>query len=132
MVKTIVTLNTVNDKLTFHEKMVTDISFSKYAKHQIGKHIKGSYNKILSNALNKPIHIYSPQKLLQTLQQTNLLPKLRQALKVASDTQVVTDIQAAKQMVRVFTDQTKPEEVVDKMQHSIAVPAFFSLHEYPV
>ena len=58
--------------------MVTDISFSKHARRQIGKYIKGTYHKQLSNALNKQIHIYSPQKLLKTLQQAKILPKLRQ------------------------------------------------------
>ena len=68
MVKTIVTLKT-NNQLTFHEKMVTDVNFSKHVKRQIGKHIKGSDDKSLSTALNKPIHIYHPGKLLQILQE---------------------------------------------------------------
>ena len=115
--KPIVTLKAKN-KLTFHEKMVTDISFSKHTKRQIGKHIKGTYEKSLSTALNKPIHIYHPGKLLQILQEKKILPKLRQVLNVALDNQPVTDLAAAKEMVKVFTDQINPEEVVEKMQHA--------------
>jgi hypothetical protein len=118
MVKTIVTLNRVNEKLAFHKKMVTDISFSKHARRQIGKHIKGAYDKSLSTTLNKPIHIYHPGKLLQILQEKKILPKLRQVLNVALDNQPVTDLAAAKEMVKVFTDQINPEEVVEKMQHA--------------
>ena len=76
----IVTLKT-NNQLTFNKTLLTDATFSKHAKRQIEKYIKGSYNKSLSTALNKPIHIYDPQKLLQTLQQTKLLPKLRCSLR---------------------------------------------------
>ena len=75
--------------------MVTDISFSKHARRQIGKYIKGTYHKQLSNALNKQIHIYSPQKLLKTLQQAKILPKLRQMLNVVLDNPPVTDLAAA-------------------------------------
>ena len=71
MVKTIVTLKT-NKQLTFHKKMVTDVNFSKHAKRQIGKYTKGTYQKELSKALNKPVHLYSPQKLLKTLQQAKI------------------------------------------------------------
>ena len=113
MVKTIVTLESVNDKLIFHEKLVTDFSFSKHTKRLIGTHIKGAYHKQLSSTLKKPLHLYSPQKLLQTLQQTKLLPKLRCSLRTVLST--VTDLEAAKQMVKVFTDPIKPEEVVEKM-----------------
>ena len=98
--------------------MVTDISFSKHARRQIGKYIKGTYHKQLSDALNKQIHIYSPQKLLKTLQQAKILPKLRQMLNVVLDNPPVTDLAAAKQIVKAFTDQIKPEDVVEKMQHA--------------
>ena len=117
MVKTIVTLKT-NGRLTFHKKMVTDVNFSKHAKRQIGKYTKGTYQKELSKALNKPVHLYSPQRLLKTLQQAKILPKLRQVLNVSLDNPPVTDLEAAKQMVKVFTDPIKPEDVEDKMQHS--------------
>ena len=71
--------------------MVADINFSKHAKRQIEKYIKGTYDKQLSDALNKQIRIYSPQKLLKTLQQAKILPKLRQMLNVVLDNQPVTD-----------------------------------------
>ena len=96
MVKTIVTLESVNDKLIFHEKLVTDFSFSKHTKRLIGTHIKGAYHKQLSSTLKKPIHLYSPQKLLKTLQQAKILPKLRQVLNVALDNPPVTDLAGAK------------------------------------
>jgi hypothetical protein len=118
MVKTIVTLNTVNDKLTFHKKLLTDATFSKHAKRQIEKYIKGTYHKQLSDALNKQIRIYSPQKLLKTLQEKKILPKLKQMLNVSLKNKPVTDLEAAKQMVKVFTDPIKPKEVVEKMQHA--------------
>jgi hypothetical protein len=75
------------------------------------------YNQ-LSNAFNKPIHIYSPQKLLQPLQQAKILPKLRQSLNVALDKQPVTDLEAAKQMVKAFTDTIEGKEIVEKMEHA--------------
>ena len=79
--------------------MVADIHFSKHARRQIGKYIKGVYRIQTSNPLNKQIHLYSPQKLL------NVAPP-------------VTDLEAAKQIVNVFKDPIKAEEVGGKMQHS--------------
>ena len=117
MVKTIVTLES-NNQLTFNKTLLTDATFSKHAKRQIRKHVKGTYAKSLSSAFNKPVHLYSPQTLLKTLQQAKILPKLRQVLNVALDNHPITDLEAAKQMVKVFTDPIKPEDVEDKMQHA--------------
>ena len=106
MVKTIVTLES-NGRLTFNKTLLTDATFSKHARRQIRKHVKGTYDESLSSALNKPVHLYSPQTLLKTLQQAKILPKLRQVLNVALDNPPVTDLEAAKQMVKVFTDPIK-------------------------
>ena len=65
MVKTIVTLES-NNQLTFNKTLLTDATFSKHAKRQIRKHVKGTYDKSLSSALNKPVHLYSPQTLLSS------------------------------------------------------------------
>ena len=117
MVKTIVTLES-NNQLTFNKTLLTDATFSKHAKRQIRKHVKGTYAKSLSSAFNKPVHLYSPQTLLKTLQQAKILPKLRQVLNVALKNKPVTDLEAAKQMVNAFTNTIDPKEVIEKMQHA--------------
>ena len=39
-------------------------------------------------------------------------------LSACNDLRALTDLEAAKQIVKAFTDQIKPEDVVEKMQHA--------------